>query len=76
LRGGITVALIPFENVKDLAEIPENVKQGIEIIPVRWIEEVLVHALEKPLTPIVEPEVAVDLSKAVVEAKPAEGLSH
>ena len=56
LRGGITVALIPHENVKDLAEIPDNVKNGIEIIPVKWIEEVLANALEKPIEPIVEPK--------------------
>ncbi|MBP6242155.1 MAG: endopeptidase La, partial [Hydromonas sp.] len=49
LRGGITVALIPHENVKDLAEIPDNVKNGIEIIPVKWIDEVLGHALQNPL---------------------------
>lgn len=76
LRGGITVALIPHENVKDLAEIPDNVKQGIEIIPVKWIDEVLGHALEKPLTPVTEPEeVVVDAVKPASTTK-AEGLAH
>ena len=75
LRGGITVALIPHENVKDLVEIPDNVKNGIEIIPVKWIEEVLVHALQNPLAPIVEPEVVVaDVVPSVVVKN--EGLAH
>ncbi|MBL4638399.1 MAG: endopeptidase La [Proteobacteria bacterium] len=45
-RGGIDTVLIPIENVKDLKEIPENVKQGLKIIPVRWITEVLDIALQ------------------------------
>jgi ATP-dependent Lon protease len=45
LRGGIKKVLIPSENEKDLAEIPANVKKGMEIIPVRTIDEVLMHAL-------------------------------
>ncbi|EEF79007.1 endopeptidase La [Methylophaga thiooxydans] len=45
-RGGIDTVLIPHDNVKDLKEIPENVKQGLEIIPVRWINEVLEVALQ------------------------------
>ena len=75
LRGGITVALIPQENVKDLTEIPDNVKNGIEIIPVKWIEEVLAHALERPLVSIDEPEVLPEVAKAVVSAT-TEGLAH
>lgn len=54
LRGGIKTALIPQENEKDLEEIPENVKKGLEIIPVSTIDEVLLHALvsvPKPLKP-------------------------
>jgi len=47
VRGGITRALIPEENVKDLVEIPENIKNALEIIPVRWIDKVLEHALER-----------------------------
>jgi ATP-dependent Lon protease len=46
LRGGIKTVLIPEENVKDLAEIPSNVKDGLEIIAVRWIDQVLSKALE------------------------------
>lgn len=75
LRGGITVALIPQENVKDLTEIPDNVKNGIEIIPVKWIEEVLAHALERPLVSIDEPEVLPEVAKAVVSTT-TEGLAH
>ncbi|ATG73367.1 endopeptidase La [Zobellella denitrificans] len=47
-RGGIKRVLIPKENERDLEEIPENVKQDLEIHPVRWIEEVLELALEQP----------------------------
>ncbi|MFW5442724.1 MAG: endopeptidase La [Methylococcaceae bacterium] len=45
-RGGITTVLIPFENEKDLVEIPENIKQSLDIRPVRWIDEVLEIALQ------------------------------
>jgi len=50
-RGGIKSVLIPSENEKDLIDIPENVKRGLNIIPVTMVDEVLQHALEKPLTP-------------------------
>ncbi|HEB79067.1 MAG TPA: endopeptidase La, partial [Rhodospirillales bacterium] len=52
LRGGITTVLIPKENEKDLAEIPDNVKRGLEIISVSDVGEVLENALVAPLTPI------------------------
>jgi ATP-dependent Lon protease len=52
LRGGITTVLIPAENEKDLAEIPDNVKQGMQIIPVAHVDEVLAIALAEPLNPI------------------------
>jgi ATP-dependent Lon protease len=52
LRGGVTTVLIPKDNEKDLAEIPDNVKQGLTIIPVATVDEVLANALLKPLTPI------------------------
>ncbi|NMG43363.1 endopeptidase La [Aromatoleum toluvorans] len=54
VRGGIRVALIPEENVKDLAEIPENIKNTLELIPVRWIDQVLEHALERRPQPLPE----------------------
>jgi len=52
LRGGIKMAIIPDENEKDLKEIPQNVKDGLKIIPVRNVEEVLKIALVKELKPI------------------------
>jgi len=52
LRGGIKTVLIPKDNEKDLEEIPDNVKRGMRIIPVSMVDEVLVHALVSPLTPI------------------------
>jgi ATP-dependent Lon protease len=59
-RGGIKTVLIPEQNVKDLADIPDNVKNKLEIVPVRWIDKVLEVALERMPTPVVEvPAVAV-----------------
>ena len=52
LRGGIKTVLIPSDNVKDLADIPDNVKKDLEIIPVSTLDEVLKRALINPLTPI------------------------
>ncbi len=52
LRGGIKTVLIPEENVKDLAEIPANVKEGLEIIPVSHVDQVLERALVAPLDAI------------------------
>jgi ATP-dependent Lon protease len=52
LRGGIRKVLIPKDNEKDLADIPDNVKKGLEIVPVTTVDEVLVHALASPLRPI------------------------
>ena len=54
VRGGITKALIPEENVKDLAEIPENIKNALEIVPVRWIDKVLEYALEREPKPLAD----------------------
>ncbi|MBI5941843.1 MAG: endopeptidase La [Caulobacterales bacterium] len=52
LRSGVKTVLIPQENEKDLAEVPENVKRDLEIIPVSTIDQVLALALVGPLTPI------------------------
>ncbi|MDP1724470.1 MAG: endopeptidase La [Alphaproteobacteria bacterium] len=52
LRGGIKKVIIPYENEKDLADIPNNVKDHMEIIPVKTIKEVLAHALTAKLVPI------------------------
>ncbi len=51
-RGGIKTVLIPKDNEKDLAEIPDNVKGSLQIVPVSTVDEVLSHALVQPLTPI------------------------
>jgi ATP-dependent Lon protease len=64
LRGGITTVLIPEENVKDLADIPDNVKQGLEIIPVTHVSEVLKHALTRTPTPIEWDQEAEDAAAA------------
>lgn len=69
LRGGITKVLIPKENEKDLAEIPDNVKKGLEIVPVSTIDEVLRAALERMPVPIVEDE---DAKIADIPSKSAE----
>jgi ATP-dependent Lon protease len=47
VRGGLKIALIPQENLKDLVEIPDNIKNRIEVMPVKWIDEVLERALER-----------------------------
>jgi len=59
LRGGLKTVLIPQENEKDLADIPDNVKDALTIIPVASVEDVLKHALTKPLVPIEWDEDAV-----------------
>ncbi len=58
LRGGLTTVLIPAENEKDLAEIPANVREALEIVPVAHIDQVLARALARPVEPIewTEPE--------------------
>jgi ATP-dependent Lon protease len=53
-RGGIKTVLIPEENVKDLVEIPDNIKNRLEIVPVRWIDKVLEIALERQPQPLPE----------------------
>ncbi len=52
LRGRFKTVLIPAENEKDLEEIPDNVKRGLKIIPVATVDDILKHALVKPLTPV------------------------
>jgi ATP-dependent Lon protease len=69
LRGGIKTVIIPEENVKDLAEIPDNVKEGLEIVPVKWIDKVLAIALERLPVPLTDEEVAAQVAAA--SARPA-----
>jgi len=71
LRGGIKTVLIPEDNAKDLQEIPENVKNGLEIVPVRWIDKVLEIALERMPTPLPEEVPAEPVTPAMAIAAPA-----
>jgi ATP-dependent Lon protease len=70
LRGGIKTVVIPEENAKDLQDIPENVKNGLEIVPVRWIDKVLEIALERMPTPLPDDEPVAVASVAVDIAAP------
>lgn len=70
-RGGIKLVLIPRENEKDLAEVPENVKKGLEIRPVKWIDEVLSLALERVPEALADDE---DLDDDDVGASPVAAL--
>jgi len=73
-RGGIKTVLIPEENVKDLQEIPENVKNHLEIVPVRWIDRVLEIALTTAPQPLPDEEAPkVEPEKVAEVAKPALG---
>lgn len=74
LRGGIKTVLIPQENVKDLQEIPDNVKSELEIVPVRWIDQVLAVALERKPIALTDEEVAAAAAAATAAAvTPATG---
>ena len=55
-RGNIKTIIIPEENERDLPEIPDNIKSDLEIVPVRWIDQVLEHALQSMPTPLAEDE--------------------
>jgi ATP-dependent Lon protease len=69
-RGGITTVLIPEENRKDLAEIPKNVKDKLDIRPVKWIDEVLQVALQHPPVPVTDKGVAKPEEKVKEKSKP------
>ena len=69
VRGGIRAALIPEENVKDLAEIPDIIKNRIEIIPVKWIDKVLELALERVPEPLADAPAAVEAPAVAVPAE-------
>ena len=77
-RGGITTVLIPEENVKDLQDIPENVKNHLEIVPVRWIDRVLELALESApqALPDEEPAKPADGAQPAAPAAGSELLTH
>ncbi|MAC76884.1 MAG: endopeptidase La [Rhodobacteraceae bacterium] len=71
LRGGIKTVLIPQENEKDLPDIPDNVKQGLQIIPVSHVSEVLKLALVRQPEPVEWDEAAEEAAAAAAAAKPA-----
>ncbi|MDC8786347.1 endopeptidase La [Roseateles koreensis] len=70
-RGGIKTVMIPEDNVKDLQDIPENVKNHLEIVPVRWIDRVLEVALESMPVPLLDEEPAVAAKPEEVKVVPA-----
>ena len=76
LRGGITKVLIPKDNEKDLVDIPDNIKQGIEIIPVENMDEVLAHALTRMPLEIDWDEDAYNASKAGQASLAAPVIPH
>ncbi|MBP6188113.1 MAG: endopeptidase La [Azonexus sp.] len=71
VRGGLKTALIPEENVKDLTEIPDNIKNKIEIVPVKWIDQVLERALERMPEALPEPAVADSAVQSSADAAAA-----
>jgi ATP-dependent Lon protease len=73
LRGGIKTVLIPDENAKDLQEIPDNVKSGLEIIAVKWIDQVLQVALERQPVPLSDEEVAAAAAAAASATAVSQG---
>jgi ATP-dependent Lon protease len=75
-RGGIKTVLIPEENVKDLADIPDNVKNRLEIVPVRWIDKVLEIALQRQPTPLTDEEAAPVATAAPAPAAEPVGIKH
>lgn len=76
LRGGIKTVLIPEQNAKDLQEIPENVKNGLEIVTVRWFDQVLELALETVPVALADEEVAAVALPATAAEGDAETVKH
>jgi ATP-dependent Lon protease len=68
-RGGIKTVLIPQENTKDLAEIPDNIKNKLDIHPVKWIDQVLEMALERKPEPLVESAEKIAVVELAADAK-------
>ncbi|ETX27395.1 endopeptidase La [Roseivivax isoporae] len=80
LRGGIKTVLVPKENEKDLAELPDNVKTGLQIIPVEHVSEVLEHALVRKPEPVdwdeAAEEAAMDAMKSPSEGQESGAVAH
>ncbi len=75
LRGGIEKVLIPFENAKDLADVPDNIKKGLNIVPVKTMDEVLTHALDGQPVAIDWDEAAYDAQRAAQIAAQRDDLT-
>jgi ATP-dependent Lon protease len=77
LRGGIKTVLIPEENAKDIAEIPDSLKKGLNIVPVARMDDVVKRALLRTPEPIVwdEPEATEKEAKIVADEEPGEGIT-
>jgi len=75
LRGGIETVLIPEENVKDLEDIPDNVKKGMTIIPVATVDDVMKHALVRPLEPITWTDIDERAYQQAQKTKLEEGVT-
>lgn len=75
-RGGIKVVLIPQQNVKDLSEIPDNIKEHLEIHPVKWIDEVLSIALERQPVPIADTPVVAEVAIKDGDGESAKMTTH
>ena len=74
MRAGIKTVLIPSENIKDLAEIPDNVKEGLNLIPVSMVDEVLLHALVEKTTAIEVAPVAEASQSGIIDPVGGEGV--
>ncbi len=75
-RGNIKTVLIPADNERDLAEIPDNIKADLEIIPVRWIDQVLEVALQHQPTPLPVIEVAVEAQTTTANGENKPSAAH
>ena len=73
VRGGLAKVLIPEENVRDLADIPDNIKNKLEIVPVKWIDQVLELALERVPQPLPD-EAAAAAATQASENSPAQSV--
>ena len=76
VRGGLARVLIPEENVRDLAEIPDNIKNKLEIIPVKWIDQVLKLALERLPEPLADAEGTPDVAVGAENASAQSIVTH
>ena len=76
LRGGIKKVLIPVDNVKDLVEMPDNIKNQLEIVPVKWIEEVLSNTLERQPEALLENSVTTPVKTPLATEDGASAITH